>query len=104
MAGTILVSPRQKRLARMNGHLVENVDFGFGILGRIGKGGTFEIERIQVSATHWKTQLVDIHVTGRMLLFKTISKQQHEARSDFEPVPMDLDLRHAEELLRSRPD
>ena len=104
MAGTILVSPRQKRLARMSGHLVENVDFGFGILGRIGKGGTFDIERIQVSATHWKTQLVDIHVAGRMLLFKTISKQQHEARSDFEPVPMDLDLKHAEELLRSRPN
>jgi hypothetical protein len=104
MAGTILVSPQQKRLARMNGLLVENVDFGFGILGRIAKGGTFEIERIQVSPTHWKTHLVDIHVNGRMLLFKTIDKQQHETRSDFESVSKDLDLRHGEELLQSRPN
>jgi hypothetical protein len=104
MAGTVLVSPEQKRLVRMNGHLVENVDFGFGILGRIAKGGTFEIERVQVSSTHWKTQLVDIHVNGRMLLFKTISKQQHETRSDFEFVPQDLDLRQAEALLLSRPN
>jgi hypothetical protein len=103
MAGTILVSPQQKRLARMNGHLVDNVDFGFGILGRIAKGGTFDIERIQVSSSHWKTHLVDIHVNGRMLLFKTINKQQHETRSDFVAVSNDLDLRQAEVLLQSRP-
>ena len=104
MAGTILVDPEQKRLAHLSGHLVENVDFGFGILGRIAKGGTFEVERTQVSSSHWKTHLIDIHVNGRMLLFKTISKQQHETRSDFEPVSKDLDLRQAEELLQSRPD
>jgi len=89
---------------RLNGLLVENVDFGFGILGRIAKGGTFEIERIQVSSSHWKTNLVDIHVNGRMLLFKTISKQQHETRSDFKPVSKDLDLRQGEQLLQSHPN
>ncbi len=104
MAGTILVDPQQKRLAHINGHLLENVDFGFGLLGRLTKGGTFEIERTQVSSSHWKTHLVDINVSGRMLLFKTISKQQHETRSDFEPVSSDLDLKQAEQLLRSRPN
>jgi hypothetical protein len=104
MAGTILVDPQQKRLAHLNGRLVENVNFGFGILGRLAKGGTFEIERTQVSPSHWKTHLVDIQVSGRMLLFKTISKQQRETRSDFELVPKDLDVRQAEDLLQSRPD
>ena len=56
------------------------------------------------AASHWKTDLIDIHVNGRMLLFKTLSKQQHETRSDFEPVSKDLDLRQAEELLQSRPE
>jgi hypothetical protein len=104
MAGTILVNPQQKRLAHINGHLLENVDFGFGLLGRLSKGGTFEIERTQVSSSHWKTHLVDINVSGRMLLFKTISKQQHETRSDFESVSRDIDLKQAEELLQSRPN
>jgi hypothetical protein len=104
MAGTLLVDPQQKRLARLNGLLVENVSFGFGLFGRLAKGGTFAIARTQVSSSHWKTDLVDIQVAGRMLLFKTISKQQHETRSDFEPVSKDLDLRQAEELLRSRPE
>ncbi len=104
MAGTILIDPDQKRLSRLSGHLVENVDFGFGILGHIAKGGTFQIERTQVSSSHWKTDLIDIHVNGRMLLFKTLSKEQHETRSDFELVPKDLDLRQAEQLLQSRPE
>ena len=75
-----------------------------GFLGGWIKGGTFEIERVQVSSSHWKTQLVDIHVSGRMLLFKSVGKQQHETRSDFEAVSKDLDLRRAEELLQSRPN
>ena len=104
MVGTILIDPDQKRLAHFSGHLVENVDFGFGILGRLAKGGTFEVERTQVSPSHWKTDLVDINVSGRMLLFKTISKRQHETRSAFEPVSKDLDLKRAEELLQSRPN
>jgi hypothetical protein len=104
MAGTILIDPEQKRLVQLSGRLIENVDFGFGILGRLAKGGTFKLERTQVSSSHWKTHLVDIHVDGRMLLFKTINKQQHETRSDFEPAPKDLDVRQAEALLRSRPD
>jgi hypothetical protein len=104
MAGTMLVDPEQKRLARLSAHLIENVNFGFGVLGHIAKGGTFEIERTQVSSSNWKTHLIDVHVNGRMLLFKTISKQQHETRSGFQLVSKDLDLRRAEELLRSRPD
>ena len=103
MAGTILIDPQQKRLAQLNGRLIENVNFGFGVLGRIAKGGTFEIERTQVSSSHWKTHVIQIHVNGRMLLFKTLSKEQHETRSDFEPVSKDLDLRQAEVLLQSRP-
>ena len=103
MAGTILIDPQQKRLAQLNGRLIENVNFGFGILGHIAKGGTFEIERTQVSSSHWKTHVIQIHVDGRMLLFKTLSKEQDETRSDFEPVSKDLDLRQAEVLLESQP-
>ena len=104
MTGTILIDPQQKRLAHLSGLLVQAVNFGFGILGRIESGGTFEIARTQVSSSHWKTSLVDIDVSGRMLLFKTTSKQQHEARSDFEWVSQDLDLKQAERLLQSRPN
>ncbi len=38
MSGDLWVNIRTKRLARLDGHLEENVDFGFGILGRLRKG------------------------------------------------------------------
>ena len=99
LAGTIWVDPQQKRLEHLKGVILVRVDFGYGLLGHVEKGGTFELKRQQVSATHWKSSLVDIHVTGRIILFKTVSKDQTEVRSDFKPVPMETSLQQARQML-----
>jgi hypothetical protein len=99
LSGTLVVNQRLKRLIDMDGRLTDRVDFGYGILGHIEKGGTFEIRREQVSETHWKTNLVEIHIQGKVLLFKNLTKDQRESRSDFRPVPHDITLSSAKELL-----
>lgn len=99
LAGTLEIDTGQKRLVRLDGQLIHEVDFGFGLLGRIEKGGTFTIERMPVSATHWKTSRVSVHVSGHIILFKSISRNQDEFRSDFHPLPDGTTLRQAEELL-----
>jgi hypothetical protein len=38
-----------------------------------------------------------------MVLFKTVSKQQYETRSDFRLVPSDLSLSQANALLLTQP-
>ncbi len=101
VAGTIVIEPQQTRLVRIDGRLIGDVVFGFGLLGRVDKGGTFAIARQPVSATHWKTRLVDVHVSGRVILFKSISKEQHDVRSDFKPVPLDITLQQAVNLLEA---
>jgi hypothetical protein len=98
--GTLVVEPHQVRLVRLDGHLVDDVEFGYGILGKVDKGGTFSIARQAVSPTHWRTRLVDVHVSGRIVLFKSIEKQQHDARWDFHQVPTDLTLAQAVTLLQ----
>jgi hypothetical protein len=40
MAGTVWINAREKRLSRLEGQLVANVDFGYGLLGRLYKGGS----------------------------------------------------------------
>ena len=55
MSGTLWVNARYKRLARLDGHVQENLDFGYGILGRLYKGGWFQLQRVQVSPAEWKT-------------------------------------------------
>jgi hypothetical protein len=99
LSGTLTVNQRLKRLIDMNGRTMDRVDFGYGILGHVEKGGTFEIHREQVNETRWKTDLVEVHIQGKMLLFKNVTKDQREARSDFHPVPHDISAVAAKELL-----
>jgi hypothetical protein len=102
LAGTILIDSQQKRLARLTGRLINPVEFGYGLLGHIDNGGTVEIGRMEVGPSQWKTALIDIQVSGRLVLFKTISKQEYEIRSDFRPVPDSLSLSQANDLTISR--
>ncbi len=90
MEGVLLIDAKQTRLARLSGRLVSDVDFGLGILGRIEKGGTFEVVQSEVAPQDWEVSLLDVHISGRALFFHTIGEQQHEVRSQFEPVPLDL--------------
>lgn len=99
LTGTVLVDTRCKRLIEVRGTVAERIDFGFGVLGHVEKGGTFVVHRRQVSDGAWKTDMVDVHVAGKLLLLKTLSKDQRETRSDFRPVPGGITLAQAKEML-----
>ena len=104
LAGTLTVNVRLKRMIEMRGVLAERVDFGYGLLGHVEKGGRFEIHRREVSPEHWKTDLVDVHVQGKILMLKTVSKDQRETRLDFRPVPRGTTLAEAREILNEAAD
>jgi hypothetical protein len=103
LSGQILIQPQWKRLVKIDAHIVNEIDFGFGLLGRIEKGGSFQIEREQVSSSRWKTSLLDVHLSGRIVFLKSINKDQHELRSNFQPVASDLDVQGAVALLEAMP-
>jgi hypothetical protein len=92
MSGDLWIDARMKRMAQLKGQLEENVDFGYGILGRLYKGGWFELRRTQVSPTDWKTERLEIHMNGRAMLFKTIARETSEVRGGFVAVPADMNL------------
>jgi hypothetical protein len=100
MAGDLWVSVDHKRLVRLDGKLRENVDFGYGILGRLNKDGWFRLERTRVSSGDWKTERLEIHMTGRAMLFKTVARETSEVRGGFMPVPAGLSLQQAATLVR----
>jgi hypothetical protein len=99
MGGELWVNSRFKRLARLDGHLLENIDFAFGMLGRVNKGGTFRLDRTQVGFTDWKTERLDVHMRGRAMLFKAIAHESSELRGGFMPVPTGLNLAQGMVLL-----
>lgn len=108
MAGDLWVSVDHKRLVRLDGKLRENVDFGYGILGRLYKDGWFRLERTHVNAAgggasgngDWKTERLEVHMIGRAMLFKTIGRETSEVRGGFVPVPAGLSLQQAATLVR----
>ena len=102
LAGTILIDMQQRRLAKLSSRLIDRVEFGYGFLGHIDNGGTIEIRRAPVGPSQWKTSLINIQLSGRLVFFKTISKQEYETRSDFRAVSAGLSLTQASQLLHAR--
>jgi hypothetical protein len=101
LAGTLLIDPDRKRMSKVVGHLMNRVEFGYGLLGRIDSG-TVEFGRVEVGPQQWKTAFINIHFSGRIAIFKTVSKDQYERRSDFRLVASNLSLAEAKNLLASR--
>ena len=99
MSGTLWIDARSKRLAGFEGCVQENVDFGFGILGRLYKGGWFRLERVPVSATDWKTERLEVHMNVRALLVTSFARETSEVRGGFTPVPAGMSLAQGVSLL-----
>ena len=99
MEGTLTVDGHQKRLVRIDGHLFQDVTFGWGILGRLEKGGTFFVEQKQLEGPRWEVTTMDVNMNGKALFFKTISMHEKEVSSDFRRVPENLSLKQAVDML-----
>ena len=95
MVGILLIDAKQIRLVRLSGKLISDVEFGFGILGKRHKGGTFEVVQSEVAPKDWEVSMLDVHISGRPLFFHTIGELQHEVRSHFKPVRPDLSVAEA---------
>ena len=95
MSGIILVDLEEKQLAQVSATLIQPVDFGYGAVGRLNKGGTINITRTRISPGIWRTISSRIDINGRVVFFKTINKQQDETYSDFKSVASDTSIAQA---------
>jgi len=86
MSGTIKIAVKPERLALMQAKLFKDVNFGWGILGKLYKGGDFLIEQTEVAPNHWDVTHMMLHFTGKVLLFKSLNIQQDEKTSDYQEI------------------
>jgi hypothetical protein len=99
MEGEMWVNCTQERLAEFNGHLTQDVKFGFGLLGQLDRGGHFEVRQAEVIPGHWDMTTLNLEMTGKALLFKSIGVQKRENHRDFQQVSDDLTLTQAADIL-----
>lgn len=101
MAGELWIDEHQERMVRLDAHLISDVEFGWGILGRLYKGGTILVEQADVGSHHWETTHMKLNLTGKALMFKSLSFKTQEDESDFHPVPKTFGYQDAIRLLQS---
>lgn len=100
MAGELWIDKSQERMVKLDAHLIDDVDFGWGILGRLYKGGSLLVEQADVGNHHWETTHLKLNLTGKALMFKSLRFITTEDASDFHPIAQ-IDYRAAVKLLQS---
>jgi hypothetical protein len=103
MKGQVWIDTHAMRLAKIDGTLFRDVDFGWGILGKLYKGGRFVLEQGDVGNGHWDTTRMQLKFDGRVVLLKHLHIEVTEAEWDFRPVPK-MNVRQALEMLRKSGD
>jgi hypothetical protein len=100
VVGEVLIDRAVDRLERLDARFISNVDFGFGILGRVGKGGTVHAEQIEVGGKQWELTALTMNVTGRIFFVKPFRRQLSQEMSGYKLVEP-MGYREAIELLKS---
>jgi hypothetical protein len=90
MKGFVLIDRKENRLAEIDGTLFRSVDFGWGILGRLEKGGHFIVKQADVGGARWELTSMDLSFYGKIFLVKNFKVQSKDVFSDFRPVRGDL--------------
>jgi hypothetical protein len=103
MAGEIVVTKPQNRIQSLKGKLIRDVKFGYGLFGRMYQGGTFNVERRELAPRIWQITESHIHIDGHVLIFKNISEQEDDVKTDFRRTPPDTTLAQAATILKAEP-
>jgi hypothetical protein len=103
MEGSVWIEPTQERIVRIEGILVKDVNFGWGIVGHLNKGGVYEIAQTQLAPGKWRITMLDVNLKGKMFLFNSFRFQRKETNSRFQPVSSELTLHEAVQELLAAP-
>jgi len=105
MEGEMAIDRQQHRIASLKGRLIHDVKIGFGLLGELKAGGTFDVERRELTPTVWEIVETHVHIQGHALIFKTISENEDDVKSHFKQIDQATSLQQAkQELLQLSPD
>ena len=98
MTGELWIDAAQERVTRLEGHLQQDTDYGWGILGRLNKGGWIVIEQADVGGRQWRIARFQMKMSLRVL-FKSRSIDTVEEMTQYAPLPQGLGYQQAIRML-----
>jgi hypothetical protein len=99
LTGELWIDSTDERVVRLEGHLQQDTDYGWGILGKLDKGGWVVIEQADTGGGAWRIVHVQMQMNLRVL-FKTRNVDTLEDMSEYAEVPAGIDYRQAIQMLR----
>ena len=99
MVGELWVDQAQLRLVKIDAHLISDVNFGWGVLGRLYKGGSILVQNADVGLHHWETIHMKLNLQGKLLMMKSVDYSTTEDSSDFQMQAQELSYQEAIRLL-----
>ena len=102
MAGEIWLEASDDRLCRLNAHLIQDVDFGWGIVGRLNQGGTVSLEQTRIGEHDWELTRLKLNFTDKALMVKSLTYRMNEEFAHFAPVPAGTDYAQGDPAPRPR--
>jgi hypothetical protein len=102
MTGELWIDAAQERVTRLEGHLLQDTNYGWGILGKLSKGGWVVIEQGDVGDRQWRIVHVQMEMNLRVL-FKTRNINTEEQMARYSPLPVGMGYRQAIQMLRTAP-
>jgi hypothetical protein len=103
MVGELWVDQAQLRLVKIDAHLISDVNFGWGVLGRLYKGGSILVQNADVGLHHWETIHMNLNLRGKLFMLKSVDFSTTEDFSDFKIQPQELGYQEAIRLLQKIP-
>jgi hypothetical protein len=101
MTGEVWVDATAERVVRLAGSLGQDTSYGWGILGKLNKGGWVELEQTEVAPHIWRISHVQLKMTLRIVV-KTRIIDTDEQMREYMPVPAGMDYRAAIRMLRGK--
>ncbi len=101
MQGFLLIDATELRIARIDGTLFRDVEFGWGIIGRLDKGGQFFVQQAEIGSGDWDITQMTLKMAGKILLLKSLSIVSDETLSDYRRVPDNLSFAQGVAMLKA---
>jgi hypothetical protein len=99
MEGDMTVNIEHHRIVSLKGRLIRDVRILGGLFGYLEAGGTFDVERREIGNNLWQITETHIHILGHILIFKSISEEEDDVKTNFKQLPSDISMQQAAALL-----
>jgi len=75
-SGTIFVDEELREVARVEATAIDDLTYGFGMVARLGRGTTVQLERKPIEENLWLPTSIRLFGSGRALLFRRLEIDQ----------------------------